>query len=63
MVIHYNKELKKYILTINETYNDYHDSKDSAASNVYMHETGYTEWDDLHGIVDPPHDISEWLIS
>lgn len=60
MVIRYDKSINKWVLTINETYNDYHDSKISAANNVYMHVTGYSEWDELDGIVDAPENIYEW---
>jgi hypothetical protein len=61
MVIHYDKSTNKWVLTINETYTDgYYDSPVAAADNVYMHVTGYFEWDILDCKVDSPAGIDEW---
>lgn len=60
MTIKYNVSTNKFLLTINETYTDQYHSAIAAADNVYMHVTGYYDWDKLDGSVEAPHDIYEW---
>ena len=60
MEIKFNSSSGKYLLIINGTCYEKHNSAISAADNVYMHCTGCYEWDCLDGQVDVPHDIYEW---
>lgn len=60
MIVKYNRQSNKFLLTINSTYTDQYDSAVAAANNVYMHVTGYYDWDKLDSTVDAPTDIYEW---
>lgn len=61
MVIKYNKSTNIFSLTINSNFTETYDSAIAAADNVYMHVTGYYDWDKLDGeINDVPTDIYEW---
>jgi hypothetical protein len=60
MIIKYDAKENRYALIINGEYLGSYHSAVAAADNVYMHVTGYHEWDALDGKVDAPHDIYEW---
>ncbi|MDR3587518.1 MAG: hypothetical protein P4L59_19730 [Desulfosporosinus sp.] len=60
MIIKYDSKENRYALIINGESLGNYNSAIAAANNVYMHVTGYYEWDILDGQVDVPHDIYEW---
>lgn len=60
MVIRYDVRENRYALIINGEYLGNYNSAVTAADDVYMHVTGYYEWDILDGRADAPHDIYEW---
>ncbi|ARF67620.1 hypothetical protein B7C51_06920 [Paenibacillus larvae subsp. pulvifaciens] len=62
MKIYIDRNVGRYALDINGIIVGHYLSAADAADDVYTQVTGYYDWDDLDGDVDPPSDLSEWLI-
>ncbi|QHZ49917.1 hypothetical protein [Paenibacillus larvae] len=62
MKIYIDRKVGRYALDINGIIVGHYLNAADAADDVYTQVTGYYDWDDLDGDVDPPSDLSEWLI-
>lgn len=58
----YRNNSGKYSLQIENTVYGFYSSAVAAADDVFTFSTGCDEWDLLCGSVDPPTDLSEWVL-
>lgn len=60
MSIDFNRSTGEIVLKINGEPLCHYSSIDDAILDVYCHDTGYYDWDNLQGSVTPPKSAADW---